>query len=70
MTFSLRGDSIPTDGSALVLITDINPNGDNFEDALICTSETDTSGSNVQTDWFLNPTQISINEDDRINPVR
>ena len=69
MTFSLRGDSISTDGSARVLITDINPNGDNNEDALICTSEIDTSGSAVQTDWFLHPTQMSISMADRISHV-
>ena len=70
MIFSLRGDSIATDGSGRVLITDINPNGDNDEDALICTSETNTSDSDGRADWFLNPTQMSINEADRISPVR
>ena len=67
VTFSLRGDSISTNGNGRVLITDINPNGDNNEDALICTSETDTSDG--QTDWFLHPTQMSINVVDRIAQV-
>ena len=65
MTFSLTGyDSIPTDGSGRVLITDINPNGDNNEDALICLSE--ISNTTVG-DWYLHPTEMSTNEDDRIN---
>ena len=68
MTFSLTGyDSIPTDGSGHVLITDINPNGDNNEDALICRSEIDyftTNGGN----WFLDPTEMSTDDGDRINP--
>ena len=58
MTFSLRGISIPTDGSGRVLITDINPNGDNNEDALICRSEIDTFDSPFGN-WFLNPTESS-----------
>ena len=65
MTFSLRGDSIPTDGSGRVLITDINPSGDNNEDALICRSEIDTFTSNGG-DWFLNPTEMSTDEGGRI----
>ena len=64
VTFSLRGDdSIPTDGSGRVLITDINPNGDNDEDALICRSEIDTAFGN----WYLHPTEMSTDEGDRIN---
>ena len=69
MTFSLRGnDFIPTDGSGRVLITDINPDGDNNVDALICRSEIDTftataSGNN----WFLHPTERSTDEGDRIS---
>ena len=69
VTFSLRGDSIPADGSARVLITDINPNGDNNEDALICTSERDTSVIDGPTDWFLHPTEMSTSGDDRIAHV-
>ena len=62
VTFSLKGNSIPNDGSR-VLITDINPNGDNDEDALICRSETTISGLG---DWYLHPTLPSINPEDRI----
>ena len=67
MIFSLTGyDSIPTDGSGRVLITDINPNGDNNEDALICRSErngfSDTFGN-----WFLNPTEMSTDGGDRLS---
>ena len=57
VTLSLRGNSIPTDGSGRIVITDINPYGDpyNYEDALICWSElyNISSGGN----WFLHPTQ-------------
>ena len=75
MTFNLTGHNfIPTDGTGRVLITNINPNGvvPDFvanEDALICTSETNTSNSDGGTDWFLNPTQMSINDEDRISQV-
>ena len=55
---------IPIDGSGRVLITAIG--GDN-DDALICTSERDTSDG--QTDWFLHPTLMSTNMDDRIAQV-
>ena len=57
MTISLRGDSIPTDGSGRIVITDINPDGDpyNNEDALICQSEVSSLSSGG--DWFLHPTQ-------------
>ena len=67
MTFALRGNSIPTDGSGRVLITDINPDGDNDVDALICRSEIhhNTFGGN----WYLDPTEISTDDGDRINPV-
>ena len=53
VTLSLRGNSIPIDGSGRIIITDINPDGYNNEDALICLSE--RSGS--IGDWFLHPTQ-------------
>ena len=71
VTFSLRGDSISTDGNARVLITDIklNPTRENNEGALICTSEIATSDSDGQTDWFLHPTEMSTNVDDRIAQV-
>ena len=68
MTFSLRGDSISTNGSARILITDINPNGDNNEDALICTSEVPVFGDGVG-DWFLHPTEMSSDHNDRIGQV-
>ena len=56
MTLSLRGNSIPTDGSGRIVITEINPDGDpyNYEDALICLSELSLSGNG---NWFLHPTQ-------------
>ena len=70
MTFSLTGyDSIPTDGSGQVLITDINPTGDNDEDALICRSERDTFTYSSPGNWYLHPTESSTDTDDRINPV-
>ena len=55
VTLSLRDNSIPTDGSGRIVITDINPDGDNNEDALICLSELRniSSGGN----WYLHPTQ-------------
>ena len=63
VTLSLRGNSIPTDGSGRIVITDINPDGDNDVDALICQSELSiiTSGN-----WFLHPTQQRTDESDRI----
>ena len=68
MTFSLTGyDSIPTNGSGRILITDINSNEDNDMDALICRSESVTSqGGN----WYLNSNQQSTDADDRIDPTR
>ena len=67
MTFSLTGyESIPNDGSGRVLITDINPNGENNDDALICHSEKSFSGNAPLGDWYLHPTQISTDEDNRI----
>ena len=65
MTFSLRGVSIPNDGSGHVLITDINPNGDNNETALICRSEAPTTENG---NWFLSPTHMTTNSDNRLNP--
>ena len=63
MTFSLNGNSIPTDGSGRVNITDINPNGDNNEDALICRSGKATSSNG---NWYLHPTEMSTDDGDRI----
>ena len=65
MTFSLRGNSTSADGSGRVLITDINPTVDNDEDALICRSEIDTFNS-TGGQWFLNPTEISTDDGDRL----
>ena len=63
VTLSLRGNSIPTDGSGRIVITDINPDGDNVEDALICQSELPTS---VNGNWYLHPTQQTTDDSDRI----
>ena len=54
VTLSLSGNSIPNDGSGRIDITDINPTGDNDEDALICQSELALS---VNGEWYLHPTQ-------------
>ena len=63
MTLSLRGDPIPADGSGRIVITDINPDGDNDVDALICRSELPTSASG---NWFLHPTQQTTDGSVRI----
>lgn len=62
LSLSLKGISLPTDGTGRVRITDINPNGDNNEDALIC------QGPNIDTngDFFLHPSQLSTDCTDRI----
>ena len=68
MTFSLTGnDSIPTNGSGRVLITDINPNGNGRinEDALICRSGKPISGDGVGN-WYMHPAEMSTNDSDRI----
>ena len=62
MTFSLRGASIPTNGSGIILITDI-PIGYIIEDALICRSEIPSSELG---NWYLHPTQLSTDGNDRI----
>ena len=56
VTLSLRGNSIPTDGSGRIVITDINPDGENDEDALFCRSELSISNNG---NWFLHPTQLT-----------
>ena len=67
MIFSLKGNySIPTDGSGRILITDINLNGYNNGDALVCLSERSISGNADIGDWYIHPTQQSTDEDDRI----
>ena len=60
MTFTLRGDSIPNDGSGRVNINDIGSTNGN---ALICRSGIATS---EEGDWFLHPTEMSTDVDDRI----
>ena len=67
MTFSLGDESISIDDTGCVLITDINPNGDYNEDALICTSERSISSLG---DWYLHPTEMSTDDDNRIDPTR
>ena len=62
VTLILRGNFIPTDGSGRIVITDINPDGDNDEDALICQSEM----PGIVGNWFLHPTQQTMDESDRI----
>ena len=64
VTLNLRGNSIPTDGSGRIVITDINPDGDNDDDALICQSE--VSFSDINGNWFLHPTQQRTDDFDRI----
>ena len=57
----LRGSPITTDGSGRIVITDINPDGDNNEDALLCQSELTFDGIGLGLsnggDWFLHPSQ-------------
>ena len=71
VTFSLRGVNISNTGDGRVLITDINPNGDNDEDALICRSEIPVSDTHSSRgDWYLHPTMMSTDEADRIDPIK
>ena len=60
MIFSLKGDSIPNDGSGRVCATDI---GDTNDNALICHSGKAISSSG---NWYLHPTEMSTDDDDRI----
>ena len=71
VTFSLRGVNISNTSDECVLITDINPNGDNNKDALICRSELPVSYTRSRRgDWYLHPTQMSTDVADRIkNPT-
>ena len=65
LTLSLSGNSIPTDGSGRIVITDINPGDpDNNEEALICQSELAFSGT--AGDWLLHPTQETTDKRDKI----
>ena len=63
VTLNLRGSSITTDGSGRIVITGINPDGDNNEDALICQSELSLSAGG---DWYLHPTQLTTDDSDKI----
>ena len=60
MTFSLNGNSIPTDGSGRVRVTDI---GDTNGNALNCHSGIPISSSG---DWYLHPTEMTTDDGDRI----
>ena len=60
MTFSLNGNSIPTDGSGHVRVTTI---GDTNGNALICRSGKAIPGGG---NWYLHPTQMSTDDGDRI----
>ena len=57
-------DSIPTDGSGRILITDI---GNSSESALICTCQSDMIGNVGTSNWYLHPTQLGISESDVIS---
>ena len=64
VTLSLRGNnSIPTDGSGRIVITDINPDGDNDVDALICRSQLHIINGG---EWFLHPTQQTTDDSDKV----
>ena len=62
LTLHLTGyDSIPTDGSGRILITDI---GLVDAGALLCQSDVETAPGNAN--WYLHPTQLSTAEGDGI----
>ena len=62
LTLYLTGyNSIRTDGSGRILITDI---GLVDTDALLCQSDVATDYRNAN--WYLHPTQLSIDDGDRI----
>ena len=69
LQFYLTGyDSIPTDGSGRILITDIGLNdySTNADDAgaLLCQSDVSVAAGNAN--WYLHPTQLSTAVGDRI----
>ena len=69
LTLHLTGyNSIPTDGSGRILITDIGLDDATTtaddDDALLCQSDVETAAGNVN--WYLHPTQLSTAEGDRI----
>ena len=61
MTLSLKGNSIPTDGSGRILITDV---GLSWADSLICDSDWTTSSAS--SNWYTNPVSQSTASGDRI----
>ena len=62
LTLHLTGyNSIPTDGSGRIRITDI---GLVDTDALLCQSDVAAEAGNAN--WYLHPTQLSTEEGDRI----
>ena len=72
LTLTLRTyDSIPTDGSGRILITDIVVDNvgttDEDADALICQSDVASVDiPPIYANWYLNSTQLSTEEDGRI----
>ena len=65
LTLHLSGyNSIPTDGSGRIFITDI---GLGDAGALLCQSDVATAAGNAN--WYLHPTQQSTAEGDRIQSV-
>ena len=60
----LKGESIPTDGSGHVLITDINTNGESSHEALVCQSKL-TDETLGLGDWYLNNMKIQTTMDAR-----
>ena len=66
LTLSLRGASLPTDGSGRILITDINPSGINNDDALTCHIGIGEVGTG---NFFLHPTSQSTIEADMIKGI-
>ena len=63
-----RYNSIPTDGSGRILITDIGLDDDSTyagdAGALLCQSDVETAPGN--SNWYLHPIQLSTAIDDRI----
>ena len=58
--------SIPTDGSGRILITDINPNGINDKEDLICQSELPANETGLGS-WYFHPYWPSTLWHDHIN---
>ena len=62
-TLTLGGKSIPTNGVEHILITDINSTN---TEALLCWSELSHDEVGIG-DWYLHPTQQSIENEDEID---